>query len=246
MLYTAKLLPLAFLKNFKVFFRNTLFFLQKTQFPKVLRNLIFQSQSTSNWLSLAVFKKSDFFFEKKPFFSEPNFSSNATNSVVFAASLLLLAIKQNSSGSFLEKPIYFLKTKKTWTFWETSLFHSLSTAKLLRFAIFKNVQSFSENLSIFLKKLKIFELLRKLPISVQIKFKFYCKTLVIVLQEPKVWTFWEILLFQLLSTANLIPLAFVKNLKVFFSENTIFLAKNPMSESFEKSHCSVRIKHQFG
>ena len=35
---------------------------------------------------------------------------------------------------------------------------------------------------------------------------------------PKVWKFWEILLFQLLSTANLIPLAFLNNFKVFFGK----------------------------
>ena len=46
------------------FFSENPFFIAKTQFLKFWEISLFRSHSTSNWLSLAVFKNSNFFFEK--------------------------------------------------------------------------------------------------------------------------------------------------------------------------------------
>ena len=76
----SKFVTISDFRTFQGFFRKTHPFLQKnTTFERFekshcyvpIRHQIgwpFQSQSTSNWLSLAVFKKSGFFFEKTVYF----------------------------------------------------------------------------------------------------------------------------------------------------------------------------------
>ena len=67
----------------------------------------------------------------------------------------------------------------------------------------------------------------------------------LILPNPKNWTFWETLLIPTHCTANLLPSAIFKTFRVFFGKPAFF-AKNPAFERFEKSHCSIRIRHQIG
>ena len=90
--------------KFQGLFRKTHFFCKNYSFWTFWEISLFRSHSTLNWLTVSVafdiglakfncFQKIRFLFRKKPSnFSEPNFSSNPTNSVDFAASLLPLAI----------------------------------------------------------------------------------------------------------------------------------------------------------
>ena len=158
----------------------------------------------------------------------------------------------------MENPCTFLKQPKSWTFWELLVFQLTSTAKLLP-------QANSYNFKIFVRKTHFFKFekagslnfLRTVTISVDSTASLlplpFQKTSVfhekpkysLILPSPKNWTFWETLLIPSHCTANLLPPAIFEIFK-FFSENASFFAKNTAFERFEKSQCSVRIRHQIG
>ena len=233
-------------KKFKLFPETYLFFLKSKNFLEILRKLPSSVAFHSKIATFSHFKVNSFFGESMYFFKTAknlNVLRNLTNSFALYSKFVTISDFWKFQV-FFGKRIFFRKKHSFWTFWEISMFPSHSTSNWLTVSIaadIKNVQNFSENLSVFIKKLKFFELLGKLPILVQIKLKLFCKTLVIVLQKPKVWTFWEILLFQLLSTANLIPLVFLKNFKVFFSEHPIFLAKTQLPNVLRNLTVSVAV-----
>ena len=54
-------------------------------------------------------------------------------------------------------------------------------------------------------------------------------------KQNKFWTFWETLLFRLLSTAKLLPLAFFKKLQIFSKNLSVFIKKLKFFETFEKT-----------
>ena len=74
---------------------------------------------------------------------------------------------------------------------------------------------------------------------------FLEKRIYLFWKNPKFWTFWEILLFQSHSTANLLLQRFLKNSRVFSQKTHLFfLKKNPNFERFEKFYCFSRILRQ--
>ena len=59
-------------------------------------------------------------------------------------------------------------------------------------------------------------------LTVSKKFIIFWRTIVIFWKQPTIWTFLEILLFQLHYTANLLPPAIFDKFKIFFSKNPFF------------------------
>ena len=169
MLSTAKLKPLAIFKNVKVFSENPFFLAKNPNFWKFWEISLFPSHWTSNLLTVSVavdiklakfscFQKFRFSFSKKPsFFQKSNFRVILLIQSILLQVCYFLLFNKTVQDVFSRNQSTFSKQNNFSTFWETLLFHSLSTAKLLSLVFFKKVQSYSENLSIFIKKLKIFE-----------------------------------------------------------------------------------------
>ena len=123
----------------------------------------------------------------------------------------------------MRNPSTFQKQNKFWTFWETLLFHSLSTAKLLPLVFFsKKFKVFPKTYLFFKKSSNSLNLLRKLPISVQIKFKLpFSKTSRFIFEKPifsckkpSFWTFWEISLFRSHSKSNWLTVSVAVDIKL--------------------------------
>ena len=59
------------------------------------------------------------------------------------------------------------------------------------------------------------------------KIFFFKKPIYFFKKKTKIWTFWEILLVQSHSTANLLPLPIFAKFKIFFGRHIYFLLKKP-------------------
>ena len=111
------------------------------------------------------------------------------------------------------------------------------------FSQFKKIQTFSGNLFIFSKKQNYFEHFQKTATfscipqqksylqSFQGKFIFL-ENQCTFLEQPKVWTFWEMLVFQLNSTAKMLPQANFYNFKIFNRKTHFFKFKKAWSLNF--------------
>ena len=80
------------LKNSMLFSENPSFLWRNAHFLKVLRKFTVSVALDIKFANLSCFQKFRFLFRKNHLFLEPKLSSNPTNSVNFAASLLPLAI----------------------------------------------------------------------------------------------------------------------------------------------------------
>ena len=108
---------------------------------------------------------------------------------------------------------------------------------MLPLAFFKKVQSFIGNLFIFSKKQQKIEKSEKTAnfscIPQQNCYIQSFQSEIIFLENPcalitaKVWTFWEMLLFQLKSTAKLLPLASFYNFMFFVRKTHFLFLKRP-------------------
>ena len=107
---------------------------------------------------LSCFQKFRFLFRKYPlFFQNPIFRVIQLIQSILRQVCYLYPFNKTVQGLFSRNPSTFKKQNKFWTFWETLLFHWLSTAELLPLAFFKKLQSLSKNISLFIKNLKFFE-----------------------------------------------------------------------------------------
>ena len=71
---------------------------------------------------------------------------------------------------------------------------------------------------------------------------FCCGKIIHLIKKHKVWTFWEILVFQSQSTANLLTLAIVKKFKTFDEKPSNSSRRNPTFYAFEKFYyCSIAV-----
>ena len=124
-----------------------------------------------------------------------------------------------------------------------------------RFKIYSNF--FGEPFLFFFITAKNLNVLRNLTVSVALyskiatsshfrKINFFWKTHLFFRTAQIFWNFWEIWRIELHSAANLPASAIFENFKVFSRKTHLFLQKNPTFESFEKSYCSVRIRHPIG
>ena len=144
---------------------------------------------------------------------------NFTISVAFYGKLATLSNLKKFT-IILGNPIYFffLKKIKFWTFWESLLFQSHSTANLLPLAIWKNLQFFfSKSLSFYLERTQFLNVLKillfhnhstaiLLPLVILKKFKTFSekKCICFCLKKTQISS---ILRRQSHSTAYLLPLA---------------------------------------
>ena len=131
-------------------------------------------------------------------------------------------------------------------------------SKIANFSFFQKNSKFFRKPIFFYKEAQIFwTFWENCQFQIKLKSIFFCKNLVSVLYQPTIWTFWEILLLQLLSTANLIPLAIFEIFNVFFRKNHFFLQKTqflkflrnltvPFEFDIKLANCFSRIRHQFG
>ena len=137
---------------------------------------------------------------------------------------------------FSKNPSFF---RKKWTFWEIVIFaeKSHSTTILLSLAILKNSCFFRKTSSSFPIKIDVgtfWEFLLFLshstanllnsPHFIILKTKFLQKP-ISVSRNPKIWTFWEVLEIQSLSTGSLLHLA-VYNTFISVLDKPIFCLKN--------------------
>ena len=157
------LIPAIF-EKFKVFFGKRIFFFKKSQLLRVLRNQTVPFAFDIQLVNFNCFQKIQVFFSKNHLFfriQKLNVSRNLTNSVNAAASLLPLAFYRKFNV-FLWELIFFLNKKKQ--ILNVLRIFSISFALYSKFATFSRfwkVQDFSENLFMFLIKLKFFELFEK-------------------------------------------------------------------------------------
>ena len=111
-------------------------------------------------------------------------------------------------------------------------------------AISKKFKLFPKTYLFFLKSKKKLNILRKLPHSVAFHSKiatfshfkldsFFLANPCTFLEQPKVWTFWETLMFQLNSTAKLLPQANFFDFKIFGRKTLFFVLKKPEVWTFE-------------
>ena len=152
------------MKNSRFFSENASFFSKKANFWEFWEIRLFRSHSTSNWLTSTAFKKFKFFSRKTICFLE---SKNWTfREILLIQSMLrqvcyLWPFIENSTF-FYENLSFFLNKKKQ--ILNVLRIFSISFALYSKFATFSRfwkVQDFSENLFMFLIKLKFFELFEK-------------------------------------------------------------------------------------
>ena len=156
-----------FLKKSKSFFEKPIYVFsnKKLKFGTFWSIFLIQLQSASNWLLLAVSKKTQDIFWATNFFSRRNQFLNVlrslTNSVASYNKFLSLAISKKYF--FSKNPyIFFIKTK-FWRLREVLLFQSLFTASFLHSAIFlkKSNFSFQKTHHVFPSEKLKFELFKK-------------------------------------------------------------------------------------
>ena len=87
--------------------------------------------------------------------------------------------------------------------------------KSLMFELFEDCYNFSR----FYGRFAAFAILKDFSFSQKPKFS-------LKLPNPKIWTFWETLLFPSHCTANLLPSAIFENYKVFFGKPIFFCKKH--------------------
>ena len=113
---------------------------------------------------------------------------------------------------------------------------------MILFVISKKFKLFPETYLYFLKSKNFLEILRKLPHSVAFHSKiatfshfkvnsFFGESMYF-LKQPKSWTFWEMLVFQLTPTANLLPQANFYNFKIFVRRTHFFKFEKAWSLNF--------------
>ena len=156
-----------FLKKSKSFFEKPIYVFsnKKLKFGTFWSIFLIQLQSASNWLLLAVSKKTQDIFWATNFFSRRNQFLNVlrslTNSVASYNKFLSLAISKKYF--FSKNPyIFFIKTK-FWRLREVLLFQSLFTASFLHSAVFlkKSNFSFQKTHHVFPSEKLKFELFKK-------------------------------------------------------------------------------------
>ena len=118
------------------------------------------------------------------------------------------------------------------------------------------MSNFSFEKTIYLlKKTQILNVLRILTNSVAFSSKFttfsnfyeihvFLQRTKLFWEKPKVWKFWEILLFQSHSTAIFLGLYIFKNVKNFFEKNHLSFEKTPKLWTFRESYQFSRILWQ--
>ena len=156
------LIPAIF-EKFKVFSENASFFSEKPNFWEFWEIRLFRSHSTSNWLTSTAFKKFKFFSRKTICFLE---SKNWTFREILLIQSMLRQVCYlwpfNKNSTFFLRTYLFFKQKKQ--ILNVLRIFSISFAFYSKFATFRRfwkVQDFSENLFMFLIKLKFFELFEK-------------------------------------------------------------------------------------
>ena len=210
----------------------------------------------SKLAKFSCFQKLRFLFRKNRLFLENKLSRNPTDSFDTATTLLPLTIYLKSSIFSLENPIFFEKKNKFCTFWGSLLFQSHSTAKLIPLAVSKKFQNFSENLFIFSEKQIYFEDFEKTAnFSCILQQKSYLQSFqsefiflenpCTFLEQPRVWTFWEMLAFKLNSTAKLLPQAIFFNFEIFVQKTLFLFYKSLKFELFEDCYNFNRFYGKF-
>ena len=205
------------MRKSKQLFRKNNLIVKKTQILVVLRNFVFSNAFCIKNATFSSFKKARFFQKTCLLFLKKAKNWTFCKFLNFpshsTAKMLLWATWKNSFFSPKSHPI-FLKQPKLSTFQESLLSQSLSTAKFLHSALrgFERLQYFlSKNPSIFFE------------------FKF------------QIWMFWEVLLIQSHSAANLLPNGILKKNQGFFLKTpALFCWRRPIFERFEKFYCLSR------
>ena len=158
------------LKKFKFFWNNpSIFSKRDPKFEHFEKSVAFCGVFATFivfWLNSRFFPgRTHLLLEKQ---QTLNVLLNRTISVAFYGKLATLSNLKKFTIT-LGNPIYFfffLKKIKFWTFWESLLFQSHSTANLLPLAIWKNLQFFfSKSLSFYLERTQFLNVLRNLTIS---------------------------------------------------------------------------------
>ena len=241
---------------------HQLFFLKKTKFWTFWEILLFQSHSSANLQHSAIFGKSNFFSENPSFFLKKKnklwtlweislFQCLAT------AKLLPLAILKKLKILFRKIHLIFLGNPNFERF-ENSYSSSRILRKFASLVDFKKTLIFFENSIYFLTETQNFECFGKsyfLSCILQLiccfqRFlkknqDFLSENQSDFLKKTQIFlTSWEILLFQSLATANLLPLGMLKKLKIFFRKIHLIFLGNPNFERFENSYSSSRILQQ--
>ena len=208
----ATFLLLAILKKSKNFFEKPIYVFsnKKLKFGTFWSIFLIQLQSASNWLLLAVSKKTQDIFWATNFFSRRNQFLNVlrslTNSVASYNKFLSLAISTKSI-SFRKTLIFYffnqiLKVSRSLAF---------SVAFYGKFATFSN----------FSKKIKFF--FSKNPPYFSGK-------------KPKTWTFWKFSISQCHCGANLLLLLILKQPWILSKTHVFFFStKNLNLERLEKT-----------
>ena len=174
MLSTANLLPLAIFKKFKVFIGKPIFSCKKNPISESFdrshcsvriwhqNGQLFQSQWTSNWLSLAVFKNSSF-FSKKPSISRTQYVEKTYWFIRFCGNFVTFIHLPKKFKLFSREPDLFFK-KQILNVLRNLTVSVAFYSKIDTYSHFKKNQIQSENLFIFSQKQKYFEYFEKTAI----------------------------------------------------------------------------------
>ena len=113
-------------------------------------------------------------------------------------------------------------------------------------SIFWKKSQISESFGISRKFIRVLQQHCNLYHFVKNAWFFYERHIYFSFKIPnfQLWTFWEFLLFQSLSSATLLALAIFQNVKFFFRKHHLSVEENPNFESFEKSYFFSRILQQ--
>ena len=136
--------------------KTNVFSQEEATFSTFWEIFLIQLHPTTNFLSLADIKKSQFFFQKPIYFTWKNQILNILRNFFHSAAFY---IKFDTFSNFsLEKvfvrnePISFFKAPNVWTFWRFILDQLHCSASLPHLAVLKKIHKFFEKPIYFLKQ----------------------------------------------------------------------------------------------